>query len=273
VAVRERKQASPIQRESAQTQESAAHFSCPRDGCICVFHTSTELEQHLSFESCLKEMERKTMLDIAKEEYALLLKEDSTKVPSLRASSQQGISNLQEGWSLKESKKAYRFNANQKQYLDQKFNIGQSTGRKVDADVVTKEMRRARGLDGERLFRVTEFLAPDQVASYFSRLAVKARQVEVPVTEQDVRAAVEASNFNAAREDILSSLQLSHPIVCDQFNLCDMVKQDTLKGLKVVMLQTLCEQLSLDVPHPPIKRKAPYLSLLENTVKCCCCSV
>ena len=36
----------------------------------------------------------------------------------------------------------------QKAYLEAKFNIGQSTGRKVDPDKVAKEMRRARGTDG-----------------------------------------------------------------------------------------------------------------------------
>ena len=57
-----------------------------------------------------------------------------------------------EGWALKSTKKAYRFSDKQKAYLDVKFNIGQTSGRKVDGQVVTREMRRAQGLDGARLF-------------------------------------------------------------------------------------------------------------------------
>ena len=42
---------------------------------------------------------------------------------------------------------------------------------KVDAETVAKEMRRARASNGEQLFRVSEFLIDQQVASFFSRTA------------------------------------------------------------------------------------------------------
>jgi len=50
---------------------------------------------------------------------------------------------------LKRNKKAYRFNDTQKAYLEAKFNIGQSTGRKVDAEAVAREMTRSVGSDGK----------------------------------------------------------------------------------------------------------------------------
>ena len=78
------------------------------------------------------------------------------------------------------------------------MNIGQATGRKLDPDVVAKEMRRARGPDGERLFIATEYLSPQQISSYFSRLSAKLRQ-QVQVTEQDVLAAEEQLNQDALR--------------------------------------------------------------------------
>ena len=92
-----------------------------------------------------------------------------------------------EGWALKGAKKAERFSDAQKSYLEAKFNIGQGTGKKLDPDVVTKEKQRARGPNGERLFAVTEFLSTPQLSPFFSRLAAKAGQQEVQVTEQDVR--------------------------------------------------------------------------------------
>ena len=90
-----------------------------------------------------------------------------------------------EGWALKGAKKAERFNEAQKSYLEAKFNIGQSNGKKLDPDAVAKEMRCARGPNGDRLFSVTTFLSAQQISSFFSRLAAKARQKEVHVTEQD----------------------------------------------------------------------------------------
>ena len=62
-----------------------------------------------------------------------------------------------EGWVLKCTKKAYRFNEKQKAYLDAKFAIGQATGKKLDGDIVAREMRRALGPDGVCLFKVSEF--------------------------------------------------------------------------------------------------------------------
>ena len=57
-----------------------------------------------------------------------------------------------------------------------KFNIGQESGTKLDAEVDVREMRRARGEDGKRLFKVPEFLTALQVASFFSRMAAKVKQ-------------------------------------------------------------------------------------------------
>jgi hypothetical protein len=215
------------------------------------------------------------MLDMAKEKYASRLKEDvgvipTLCVPSARVGDKSHHLSV-EGWALKQSKKKYRFNKKQKAYLKSKFNIGQDTGRKLDADVVAREMRRARGEDGNRLFVVSEFLSVEQVASYFSRLAVKLRNQQVPITEQDVCASVEETNFNEAREKIISSLQLEHPIVVDQYNVCDMVKKNTLKNLKVAMLQIMCQQLDLEMPKTPVRRKAPYIELLEEIVSDCSC--
>ena len=70
-----------------------------------------------------------------------------------------------EGWVLKWTKKAYRFNEKQKAYLDAKFAIGQATGKKLDGDIVVREMRRALGPDGVCLFKVSEFYSKSRPTS------------------------------------------------------------------------------------------------------------
>ena len=62
-----------------------------------------------------------------------------------------------EGWVIKCTKKAYRFNEKQKAYLDAKFAIGQATGKKLDGDILVREMRRVLGPDGVCFFKVLEF--------------------------------------------------------------------------------------------------------------------
>ena len=84
-----------------------------------------------------------------------------------------GDAEVKEGWVLKPSKKAYRFNQNQRDYLSPKFKIGQTSGRKLDGDIVLCETRHAQGPDGVRFFKVCEFLTLQQCTSYFSHLAVK----------------------------------------------------------------------------------------------------
>ena len=126
---------------------------------------------------------------------------------------------LQEGWALKETKKAYRFNKKrQRSYLEAKFSIGQAAGRKLDAEIVAKEMRHALGSDGKRLFKSSEFLTVQQITSYFSRLSAKVHQ-QVVTTEEDICAAAEEANFHRAREDILLAMNLEHPILFDQYNI------------------------------------------------------
>ncbi|CAH3169232.1 unnamed protein product, partial [Porites lobata] len=113
----------------------------------------------------------------------------------------------------------------------------------------------------------------EQVSSFFSRLALKVRQQQVEVSEEDALAVEEQSNFATAKENVLSSLQLRHPIVVDQYNVCSLVNNKSeFRKTKVALLQHLCERLELNTPVPAVRRKAPYVELLEEVVNSCCCN-
>ena len=141
-------------------------------------------------------------------------------------------------------------------------------------DVVSKEIRRARGKDGERLFGVLEFLTPQQVSSFLSRLVAKLRQQQVEVTPQDILAAEKQSNFSLARANVVSTLHVHHPIIVDHYDICSVVSNKTeFKKTKVGMLQYFCQSLELDVPVPAVRRKAPYIALLEKLFNSCPCQV
>jgi len=64
----------------------------------------------------------------------------------------------------------YRLSDKEKCYLLAKFRIGQTTGRKLNAEVVAREMRLARGANCLRLFQSSGFLTDSQIVSYFSRV-------------------------------------------------------------------------------------------------------
>ena len=175
-----------------------------------------------------------------------------------------------DGWALRSTRVAYRFTNKQIAYLEVKFKIGQSIGRIVEAEAVAKDMRRAVGPDGKRVFVMTEFLTAQQI-SFFSRMAAKARQQQVP-TDADLTASEEEFNFHASREGILSALQQEHPIVFDQYNFCALVSEtDKLKDLKLGLLQSLCQEFGLEIPASGRRKKVPHLTLLERLVDSCSC--
>ena len=148
---------------------------------------------------------------------------------------------------MQPAKKAYHFSERQKAYLTAKFNIGQSTGRKVDASLVARDMRRAHGSNGERLFKSTEFLTSQQISSYFSRLSATTRQ-QTLTHEADLTAIEDEINFSTARDQVMATVTLQHPIVFDLYNICAMAEEDRLNKLKVSLLQVICQGLNLDIP-------------------------
>lgn len=128
-------------------------------------------------------------------------------------------------------------------------------------------MRRALGPDGVRLFKVSEFLTPQQISSYFSSRAAKICQ-QLP-NDANIRAS-EEDNFARARETV-KAITLQHPITFDQYDICAMAKDGSLERLKLSMLQSICQKLELEVPPKPIRRKKNYLDLIEKDVTNCTC--
>ena len=81
--------------------------------------------------------------------------------------------------------------------------------------------------------------------------------------EMDIQASEEEINFSRAKEAV-ETIQPQHPLVYNQYDLCAMAIEGTLKNMKLPMLQRMGEDLGLDIPVPPIRRKPPYLALLEE---------
>ena len=258
-------------------------FQCPKEGRTRSFQRHSSLEKHLAFGTCTKTIERETLLEETKVKYAARLEEDSSSVPIIPLPPEtcprsSGCVTPPEGFALKHVKKAYWFNEKQREYLTVRFTIRQGSGRRVYAEIVATEMRRAKGLNGERLLGVPEILTTQQVASFFSRMAAKVKQQTAPcaqaVTEQDLVAMEEEFYLSNVKESIFEQLNVTHPIHYQQYNICSMVENNTLKNLKLTILKLLCESFNLALPPGVVqrKRKKTYIALLEDLVRCCSCS-
>lgn len=177
------------------------------------------------------------------------------------------------GWVLKSSQsRRTKFTENQKQCLYAKFQIGERTGRKADPTEVSKAMRTAKDSNGKRLFNYGDFLTSQQISSYFSRLAAK-RTVEAD--QHDSEDETPGEDLQSLLSDkVLSevSIQHSHPIIYDSYNICELVLNSKLGSFSVSILRDICESFGLDISEITVRRKKPFVALLSNLVQGCSCS-
>ena len=77
------------------------------------------------------------------------------------------------------------------------------------------------------MFKISEFLSSQQISSYFSRLTAKSQQhiSEQIVEESDILSATEEANLADAREAVLPAVGMTHPIIVNQHNVCDLQKK------------------------------------------------
>ena len=146
------------------------------------------------------------------------------------------------------------------------------TGHKADPGVVSKSMRKARNLDGSRIFKKDEFLSSQQISN-FSRLA-KAKNLDSYETTSEVKLTDHPvdNDVHALVDEVMNAIALQHPIMYDTYNICTMTSQKKLKKFSVAMLNDICNSFELGTSHITKKLKDPYVKLLEEVVSRCSCS-
>ena len=255
-------------------RSSGELLTCPNEGCVKMYQRHSSLEKHLSFGQCKMMPERHTLFDLAKTKYhARLVEGTSGAISAVLGQlddTSESTDTLPEGWALKTTRKATRFSDTQRRYLEEKFNLGQATGQKQDPSTVARDMRFAKKMDGSKLFHSEEYLSPQQVQSYFSRIAAKSRQCDI--TELDIAASQDQQMLDATRQVVLDQVQLLHPIVFDNLDICAMYKGNRLKQLSISMLSTICDYFDTPTAGFNQKRKAEYIAALSELVLTCeCC--
>ena len=180
------------------------------------------------------------------------------------------------GWALKDTKKSSRFSANQKEYLSDRFREGEANkSAKADANLVAKQMRYAKGLDGTRLFQMDEFLTSQQISGYFSRLASK-RTLAVD-DENDLKAAEIENRHEIILSEIRTTMgptTINHPVICCCTNLCELNQIGKLQITKLQLLKSYCDSLGIKVSLSEDKRqKRTYFEKLKHFLENCSCQV
>ena len=109
--------------------------------------------------------------------YAQKLEVQCQAHPQLSCSEQPPSTSdaLPQGWALKSStfKRVRRLTDKQRKFMANKFQQGESSGRKIDPAPVARSMLIAVDSRGNRIFSSEDFHTASQIADFFSRLASK----------------------------------------------------------------------------------------------------
>ncbi len=261
-----------------EVEDECKLFACPNEGCVKTYQRYGSMVNHTLYGQCVFEPERETLLDTAKIMYSKKLLGDdivpvATTEPAAVLSTASPNSILDRGWALRSIKPPKPFSDKQKCFLEEKFTIGETTGRKLDPVTVARQMRVARGSDGQRLFTTDELLSAKQIQGFFSRRAKSKNQALIEADEDFVAAEVEDA-IATVRNEVIEQIQHNHPFTYDGYNLCDLVAKNRLSKLTVPVLQDICCHFELNVssnggkmPH----RKAPYIEIFDGHVRSCSC--
>ena len=276
--------ASPVsvasdEQANSDSESDCSLFFCSEEGCTKSYQRFSALQHHLDCGTHQRSLEHETLLDKAALGYASRLEKQHVGVPQMqlftRSESGQPVQHpvLEMGWALKSSQvKRKRFTEKQKNYLIDKFKIGEMTKQKLDATSVAKAMMCAMDVNGKRLFDSSEYLTSQQISSFFSRLSSKRTLSTETETESDTEEDLNTDiPLNNIRNDILQDMALTHPICYDNYNICELAANSKLTKFSIQMLQNICDFFEISTADVKLKRKGPYIEKLSNLCKACTC--
>ena len=119
-----------LPKKSADPNETENPLTCANEVCTRTFSTFEALSNHLMFDKCDLKFELKCSAnsDVTKVLYTAKLSESSMKSLTLSEEAENSHESttdpdINRGWALKEERRSKRFNENQRQFLEAKFNM------------------------------------------------------------------------------------------------------------------------------------------------------
>jgi len=260
------------------SKRSAVIYSCQESGCVLTFKSQQEADAHMDTSKHNKELESESLYDTIRKKWAsrvtgvtVARKRQQTAVRVFEQKAQSpagtGKDRKTQGWALKSTKKPSRMTDKTKTYRMNIFEQGSQIGHKADSVQVSRQMKLEKDVDGKLVFKPDEWRTPQQICQLFSRIAAAQKQVD----ENDV--AAEETEFTLAtlRNEVMEQVALTqHPIVVGARNRCQFVHEEKLGSLKIVELQSICDQLDTE-PSGSLLQKKSFITSIEACVKTCQC--
>lgn len=259
-------------------------FECTEQGCNYSCKTFDQLELHLDVGEHSRFVNNESVYDVIRKEWSKKFKtidvntSEESKQGSVR--SKTGVTHLNEGWALSKAKTgSKRFSTNVREYLVQKFEVGEKTGNKADPTAVAQEMRNVKKEDGQRRFNREEWLNQSQIKSFFSRLAklkrsncskqISCEEIPLKNPDSDSETDDEEDYRDEIVKNILSTISTTHPVVYENYDLCDIAKNEKLYTFKVTKLKEMCAHF--EIPFKSKDKKSDLIIKLSDMISKCTC--
>ena len=136
------------------------------------------------------------------------------------ADSQKKEEVLKDGLWEQQRKQAKALSEKQRKFLEEKFMVGETTGKKLDLVTVARWMKIARDVDSKRQFSQEEVLSSMQIQSFVSQQAKRKNSEAQLVSNKDYEAAENEEALATFRNEVLEHIQPKHPVMYDGYNLC-----------------------------------------------------
>ena len=130
--------------------------------------------------------------------------------------------------------------ARNRKFLEEKFMVGETTGKKLDPVTVARQMKRQ--------FSQEEVLSSTQIQSFVSQRAKCKNSDAQLVSDKDYEAAENSEEaLPTLLNEVLEYIQPKHPVMYDGYNLCGLVTSQKLTKLKISKLSEVCRSFKLEV--------------------------
>ncbi|CAF1659899.1 unnamed protein product, partial [Adineta ricciae] len=195
-------------------------FDCPHPKCVKQFRRYFNLDKHLTIGKHTFAPTTVPLIDKAKLFYKGLIENDSNRVSfslnqfnSLlsKTTSPTSTTRLQ-GWALPQKKPPTHYSIDVLNFLESAFNEGVVTGNKWDPAALSQEMVFANS-NGQPRFNENDFLSPEQIKAYISKL--KAKRSKECTQSQSQSSTPLASSFSNSVADKNTSVNESEKIIND----------------------------------------------------------
>jgi len=176
--------------DTSGTSKIDTVFDCPEPGCTASFLKHGHLVNHLDKGIHKYVRENINSMDFAIKAFKSNLQKCARQIPPfLKASSENIIKELpqkcnislielKQGWAIKPATVCRQMDQDQINYLLEKYNEGERSGKKWDPKKLAQHMRKEK-IQGEARFQPEQYLKWQQILSYFSRVTAQRRETTV----------------------------------------------------------------------------------------------